>query len=112
MARVRRYLGAGTRRTALAGRFGVSADDSGIRNADAIVILPGLLGDNRVMRTRDLAVGLRRCGFHVLALELRGHGLTDQRTPQAPIRSVRSKRWICLPCRAGCAANRMFAAPA
>ena len=67
----------------LAGRFGATAGDSGIRNADAIVILPGLLGDNRVMRTRDLAVGLRRWGFHVLALELRGHGLTDQRTPQA-----------------------------
>jgi predicted alpha/beta-fold hydrolase len=67
----------------LAGRFGASTDDSGIRNADAIVILPGLLGDNRVMRTRDLAAGLQRWGFHVLALEPRGHGATDQRTPQA-----------------------------
>lgn len=70
----------------LAGRMGwadggVLAD--GGAAADAIVILPGLLGDNRVLRTRDLAQGLRRCGFHVLALELRGHGRTDQRTPGA-----------------------------
>ena len=65
----------------LAGRLGWAGEGPAPRRADAIVILPGLLGDNRVQRTRDLAVGLRRCGFHVLALELRGHGMTDQRTP-------------------------------
>ncbi len=87
----------------LAGRFGASADNSGIRKADAIVILPGLLGDNRIMRTRDLAVGLRRWGFHVLALEPRGHGLTDQRTPQAAytfssletLDLLAVSRWLC-----------------
>lgn len=67
----------------LACRFGLARDRSGPRFADAIVILPGMLGDNRVLRTRDLAVALRLRGFHVLALELRGHGRTDQRTPQA-----------------------------
>jgi len=34
-----------------------------------------------VTRTRDLALALRDRGFHVLALELRGHGQTDRRYP-------------------------------
>ena len=49
--------------------------------ADCIVLLPGLFGDNGVLRTRDLAIALRDQGFHVLALELRGHGQTDRRYP-------------------------------
>ena len=69
----------------LAGRLRWTAEpgSSAPVEADAIVILPGLLGDNRVLRTRDLATGLTAMGFHVLALELRGHGMTDRRTPEA-----------------------------
>lgn len=67
----------------LAGRLGWATVGSSKKEADAIVLLPGLLGDNRVRRTRDLAVGLKACGFHVFALELRGHGMTDRRTPHA-----------------------------
>ena len=53
----------------LAGRLGFARDGSGTaRRADCVVILPGLYGDNGVMRTRDLAGALRERGFHVLAL--------------------------------------------
>ena len=66
----------------LAGRLGFARDGSGTaRRADCVVILPGLYGDNGVMRTRDLAGALRERGFHVLALELRGCGQTDRRFP-------------------------------
>ncbi|MEK6643193.1 MAG: alpha/beta fold hydrolase [Planctomycetota bacterium] len=65
----------------LAGRLGWARDGSTIREADVLVMLPGILGDSQVLRTRDLAMGLRQRGFHVLALELRGHGMTEHRTP-------------------------------
>ncbi len=51
------------------------------RDADCIVLLPGLFGDNSILRTRDLAAALRWAGFHVLALELRAHGQTEARYP-------------------------------
>jgi predicted alpha/beta-fold hydrolase len=58
----------------LSARFGRArpADESG--EADCIVILPGLFGDNSILRTRDLAVALCANGFDALALEFRGHG--------------------------------------
>ncbi|MBK8913260.1 MAG: alpha/beta fold hydrolase [Phycisphaerales bacterium] len=64
----------------LCGRLGVARDVSGAPLVtDCIVILPGLLGDNGVLRTRDIAAGLRANGFHALALEQRGHGQTERR---------------------------------
>ncbi len=55
--------------------------DGQVKAADCIVLIPGFLGDNAVLRTRDLAVGLHKHGFHVLALELRGHGQVEHRYP-------------------------------
>ena len=67
----------------LSGRLGWARDASGnIADADCIVILPGIRGDNNVLRVRDLAAALRNHGFHVLSLELRGAGLTDKRFPK------------------------------
>lgn len=69
----------------LSGRLGLARQaDGGTREADGIVILPGLFGDNGIKRTRDLAVALREAGFHVLALEPRGHGQTERRFPNHP----------------------------
>jgi predicted alpha/beta-fold hydrolase len=65
----------------LGGRLGLARDDGRVRDADCIVILPGLFGDNLVLRTRELALGLREAGFHVLALESRGVGRTEARFP-------------------------------
>ena len=69
----------------LAGRLGLTTDDSGQPvAADCIVVLPGLFGDNGVLRTRDLSIALRDDGFHVLALELRACGRTETRYPEVP----------------------------
>lgn len=69
----------------LSGRLGFAVDaDGGRKTADCIVLLPGLLGDNDVLRNRDLAVALRDNGFHVLALEQRGSGQTETRYPHVP----------------------------
>lgn len=66
----------------LSGRLGMAVDEQGrIRDADCIVILPGLCGSNNILRLRDLAYGLRDSGFHVLALEIRGLAQTDARYP-------------------------------
>ena len=68
---------------ALSGRLGYARDAQGrIADAPCLVILPGLFGDFGVQRSRDLAIPLREAGFHVLALELRGHGQTELRFPQ------------------------------
>lgn len=67
----------------LSGRIGYARDAQGnIKDATCVVILPGLFGDNGVLRNQDLAVPLREAGFHVLALELRGHGQTEKRYPR------------------------------
>jgi dienelactone hydrolase len=63
--------------------LGFARVDGEIREADCIVILPGLFGDNGVLRTRDLALAFRDQGFHVLALELRACGQTERRYPNA-----------------------------
>lgn len=69
----------------LAARLGFALQADGTpRAADCIVLLPGLLGDNGVLRTRDIACALRTAGFHVLALEQRGHGQTEARYPNIP----------------------------
>ncbi len=60
----------------VSGRIGYALDGNVVRDADCMVVLPGLLGDNNVLRTRDLCDALRSCGFHALALEFRGHGRT------------------------------------
>ncbi len=59
-------------------------DDGSIRDADCIVLLTGILGNTSIWRTRNVGDALRAGGFHVLAVELRGHGLTDRRYPDVP----------------------------
>lgn len=69
-------------RLSLHGRLGLQRGPDGRPvEADCIVLIPGFLGDNAVLRTRDLAFALRRRGFHVLALELRGHGRVEYYYP-------------------------------
>lgn len=69
-------------RVSLHGRLGLQLEPDGQpANADCIVLIPGFLGDNAVLRTRDLAFALRSHGFHVLALELRGHGRVEYYFP-------------------------------
>lgn len=63
-------------------RVGYAQHDGEVADADCIVLLPGLFGDNGVQRTRDLAMYLREAGFHVAAVELRGHGQTEARYPR------------------------------
>lgn len=66
----------------LFGLMGLAKDERGrIREADCIVILPGILGHTSIARTRDLASFLVQQGFHALAIELRGHGQTELRHP-------------------------------
>ena len=66
----------------LAGRLGWARDAVGrVADADCIVILPGIRGDNNILRVRDLAIALHQSGFHVLTLEFRGTGMTDERFP-------------------------------
>lgn len=68
---------------ALSGRLGYARDAQGnIIDADCIVILPGMFGDHGVKRSVDLAIPLRESGFHVLHLEVRGHGQTERRYPR------------------------------
>lgn len=66
----------------LHGRLGLALGPDGKpRDADCIVLIPGFLGDNAVLRTRDLAFALHDRGYHVLALELRGHGRVEYYYP-------------------------------
>lgn len=66
----------------LFGMLGLARDESGRPiDADCVIILPGLLGHNNILRTRDLGQALIQNGLHALAVELRGHGRTDGRYP-------------------------------
>jgi predicted alpha/beta-fold hydrolase len=65
----------------ICGRLGRVRNGTETAKADCLVILPGLLGDNNVLRTRDLGNALMAHGYHVLALELRGHGDTYRARP-------------------------------
>jgi len=68
------------------GRLGLAShSDGSIKKASCIVLLPGLIGDNHVLRTRDLACALRWQGYHALALELRSNGQTGIRFPEIHI---------------------------
>lgn len=49
--------------------------------AGCIIVLPGLLGDLAVNRTRDIGRALLDAGHHVLAVELRGFGQTERHYP-------------------------------
>lgn len=66
----------------LSGRFGLAREAGGTRTADCIVVLPGILGDKSVTRTKDICEALRASGHHVLALDLRGLGQTRARHPE------------------------------
>lgn len=63
----------------LAGKLGLARRQGEVVDADCVVILPGLLGCNETLRTRDLADALRDSGIHALALEPRGHGRMNDR---------------------------------
>lgn len=62
-------------------RIGLAKRDGRPIEADCIFILPGIFGDLAVWRTRDIALALRDAGFHVIAIEPRGMGRTNQRYP-------------------------------
>lgn len=49
--------------------------------ADCLIFVPGLFGDNTSPQTRNIAMALRERGYHVLALEGRATGLTEERFP-------------------------------
>lgn len=69
----------------VSGRLGWARSSSGqIIDADCIILVPGVYGHNLTLRTRDMAAALRATGFHVLAMEPRGHGQTAQRHPDLP----------------------------
>jgi predicted alpha/beta-fold hydrolase len=62
--------------------IGFAVDGNGrIADADCIVLLPGLWGDNGARRNKDLSLALQSSGFHVLSLEPRGHGQTEAEYP-------------------------------
>ncbi|MBI5863827.1 MAG: alpha/beta fold hydrolase [Planctomycetes bacterium] len=63
------------------GRLGFARENGRPALADCIVVLPGLLGDLSVERTRTIANALVKSGLHVLAIELRGYGRTDAEQP-------------------------------
>lgn len=63
------------------GWLGLAKDGDTIRKADCIVVLTGLFGHNGVQRTRDISKALLKTGYHVLAYENRGYGLTDLHHP-------------------------------
>lgn len=68
-----------------AGFLALSRDAQGrIREADCIIMLPGLWGDNGAKRSYDVSEALLRRGHHVLSLEPRGHGRTEIRYPDVP----------------------------
>lgn len=64
-----------------AARVGWARKDGQVCQADCVIVLPGLFGDNWVQRTRDVAAALRESGIHAVALELRGFGRTRLRYP-------------------------------
>lgn len=67
----------------LNGRMAYARDRHGnVRDADCIVVLPGLFGDHGVKRSRDICIALRDYGFHVLHLEPRGHGQSEKFYPR------------------------------
>lgn len=67
---------------AFSGRLGLAQREGKIIESDCIVIIPGLLGDLAVKRSRTIAEALLSHGLHALALELRGYGQTEAHYPE------------------------------
>jgi predicted alpha/beta-fold hydrolase len=65
----------------LHGFLGFAQRDGRRLDADCIVVLPGLWGDNGAKRSADISLALRDSGYHVLAVEMPGHGQTEARYP-------------------------------
>lgn len=65
----------------LFGRLGLARRNGRPLRGDCIIVLPGLLGDLHVERTRTIAEALVNAGLHALAVELRGAGRTDAVQP-------------------------------
>lgn len=65
----------------ISGRLGLAMRDGKPIEADCIVVMPGLLGDNMRTRARDICLGLRDAGFHTMGLEFRGHGQAEAKYP-------------------------------
>jgi predicted alpha/beta-fold hydrolase len=65
----------------LIGRLGIAQENGQAIQSNCVVLLPGYMGDNAILRTRDLAAALCQNGLHALALELRGHGQTERCYP-------------------------------
>jgi len=64
------------------GRMGWAKDDAGrIQDGVCVLLVPGIYGHSLTLRTRDLALGLREAGFHVLSIDPRGHGHTEDLRP-------------------------------
>lgn len=63
------------------GWLGLAKDGDKIREANCIVVLTGMFGHNGVQRTKDISEALVAAGYHVLAYENRGYGLTDLHYP-------------------------------
>ncbi len=68
----------------LSARVGWAREGGRIVEADCIILLPGLLGDNMRKRARDIGAFFTDAGYHVLSLEFRGHGQTHARYPDIP----------------------------
>jgi predicted alpha/beta-fold hydrolase len=68
-------------RLATIGWLGLAKNGDKIRKADCIVVLTGMFGHNGVQRTEDICKALVAVGYHVLAYENRGYGLTDLHYP-------------------------------
>lgn len=66
----------------LSGRLGFAKKDGEIVDSNCVVILPGIYGHNDIHRTRDVSEALVASGVHALALEMRGHGDTENRYPE------------------------------
>jgi len=69
----------------VSGRLGwARSPDGQIIDSNCIILVPGVYGHNLTLRTRDMAAGLRASGFHVMAMEPRGHGMTAAKQPDLP----------------------------
>jgi pimeloyl-ACP methyl ester carboxylesterase len=104
--------GSRRRNVRLFGRLGVHRDAAGRPvPADAVVIAVGFLGNLHGYRYRDLSTALFERGYHVLCVEVRGHGQTGKVEPDVPMTFglleasdlIRCSAWL----REECAARRV-----
>lgn len=66
----------------ISARIGYAQNNGVMSRSDCVIMLPGILADKNVLRTRDICVALRDAGYHVVAIDLRGHGKTLRRFPR------------------------------